>query len=64
MAAMTIHAPKRSTRLTAWLSRDGDSIVLAGPVLNEPLSFHKGASGPSENGHWEKLDWILRSLGR
>ena len=64
MAVITVHAPQRSTRLTAWLSRDGDSIVLALPALNEPLRFQEGVAGPIEGGPWEKLDWILRSTGK
>jgi len=63
MAAMTIHAAHRSTRLTAWLSRDGDSIVLALPGSKE-LRFEEGEPGPSDASHWEMLDRILRSIGR
>ena len=63
MAAMTIHAAHRSTRLIAWLSRDGDSIVLALPGSKE-LRFQEGESGPSDGSHWEVLNKILRSTGR
>ncbi len=60
---MTIHAARRSTRLTAWLSRDGDSIVLVLPGSGE-LRFQEGESGPSGGSQWEVLDKILRSTGR
>jgi hypothetical protein len=63
VAAMTIHAARRSMRLTAWLSRNGDSIVLALPGSKE-LMFEENAPGPSDGSHWEMLDRILRSIGR
>jgi hypothetical protein len=61
--AITIHAAHPSTRLTAWLSRAGDSIVLALPGSKE-LRFEEATSGPSDGSHWEMLDRILRSTGR
>jgi hypothetical protein len=61
--AMTIHAAHPHTRLTTWLSRDGDSIVLALPGSKE-LRFVEAASGPSDGSHWEVLDRILRSTGK
>jgi len=61
--ALTIQEAHRSMRLPAWLSRDGDSIVLALPGPKE-LKFEEAASGPSDRSHWELLDRILRSIGR
>jgi hypothetical protein len=61
--AMTIHAAYPHTRLTAWLSRDGDSIVLALPGSKD-LRFQEGESGPSDGLHWEVLNKILRSTGK
>jgi hypothetical protein len=63
MAVMTIHAARPSTRLTTWLSRDGDSIVLALPGSKE-LRFQEGEPGASDGSHWEVLNKILRSTGR
>jgi hypothetical protein len=61
--ALTIHAAHPHTRLTTWLSRDGDSIVLALPGSKE-LRFQEAAGGPSDGSNWEMLDRILRSIGR
>ncbi len=60
----TIHAAPHSARLTAWLSRERDSIVLALPGSTEPLRFQEPAAGPSDSSHWEVLDQILRSTGK
>jgi len=62
--ATTIHAPTHSTRFTVWLSRDGDSIVLALPGSNEPLRFQGPGATQSEDSNWETLDQVLRSTGR
>ena len=61
--AITIHAAPPHTRLTTWLSRDGDSIVLALPGSKE-LRFQEGELGPSDGSQWEVLDLILRSTGK
>jgi hypothetical protein len=62
--AMTIHAAPPSKRLTVWLSRDGDSIVLALNGSKEPMRFQGPVSGASGDSHWEALDQVLRSTGR
>jgi hypothetical protein len=62
MAAMTIHAARRSMRLTGWLSRDGDSIVLELP--GSEWRFEEVASGSSDGSSRKVLDRILRSIGR
>jgi hypothetical protein len=55
MAAMTIYAAHRSLRLPVWLSRDGDSIVLALPGPKE-LKFEEAASGSSDGPNWKMLE--------
>ena len=61
---MTIHAATPSVRLNVWLSRDGDSIVLALPGSKEPLRFQEAGVGPSDGTHWGVLNRILRSTGK
>jgi hypothetical protein len=61
--AITIQAAHPNMRLTAWLSRDGDSIVLALPG-SKVLRFEEAATGPSDGSHWEVLNKILRSTGK
>ena len=62
MAVM--HAPVRSTKLTGWLSRDGDSIIFKLIGSTEPLRFRDSGTEPSEGSPWERFDRILRSTGK
>ena len=59
-----IHAPVRSTKLTGWLSRDGDSIVFRLLGSAEPLRFRESGTEPSEESPWNRFDRILRSTGK
>ena len=61
---MTIHAPTRSQRLTGWLSRDGDSIVVQLLGATEPMRFEAPETGPPDGSPWEAFDRILRSTGK
>ena len=58
-------APRR-VRLKTWLSRDGESILLALPGAEEPLRFpvQEAESVPSRPGNWDILDRVLRSWGK
>ena len=56
-----IYAAPRTARLTAWLSRDGDTIVLALPGARD-LRFQD--PGLADGSNWDVLDQILRSTGK
>ena len=58
-----IYAAPRTARLTAWLSRDGDTIVLALPGSRD-LRFREPDPGLADGSNWDILDQILRSTGK
>jgi hypothetical protein len=66
MTTEIVHAAPRRVRLKTWLSRDGQSILLAVPGAEEPLRFQgqEPESVPSGPGNWEVLDRVLRSWGK
>jgi hypothetical protein len=58
-----IYAARRTARLTAWLSRNGGTIVLALPGSRE-LRFQDPRPRPADGSDWDVLDQILRSTGK
>jgi hypothetical protein len=58
-----IYAAPRTERLTAWLSRNGGTIVLALPGSRE-LRFQDPDPGLAAGSNWDVLDQILRSTGK